>query len=147
MIKIVVDTNIVISALLNPKRNPSFVISLILGGKLKLCLSKAIFKEYKEVLSRPKFSKLDRGAIREMLTLLKEISLWVDPIEKVDLIKEDPDDNIFLECAQEANADFIITGNNKHFPKSIFKTALIVNPSEFIELVTTDIFTKNIADE
>ena len=146
MIKVVIDTNVIISALLNPDRTPALIISLILDGQLKICLSDAIFKEYREVLGRPKFSKMDRGAIRQLFSLFKKIGLWVDPVEKIDLIKTDPDDNIFLECAQEACADFIVTGNIKHFPKTTFKTALILTPSDFIDWIASNLFSdpKNI---
>jgi uncharacterized protein len=143
MIKVIIDTNVLISALIKPKSNPTnpaLVLNLILDGKFKLCLSEAIFQEYEEVLARPKFSRLDQKAVKKLLQLIKKESCWVIPTKKVNLIKEDPQDNIFLECAQEAKVNFIITGNSRHFPKIKFKNALIVSPGEFIELVAIDFF-------
>jgi hypothetical protein len=75
------------------------------------------------------------------LIFFQKEGLWVNPKNIVDIIKDDPKDNRFLECAQEAIADFLITGNKKHFSNlNKFKDTLIVSPHEFIFQITPSIF-------
>ncbi len=59
MLRVVLDTNVLVSALLKPDSLPELVVSLILGKRVRLCLSHPIFTEYQEVLGRKKFQKLD----------------------------------------------------------------------------------------
>lgn len=134
MLKVVVDTNVVISALLAPYGNPALIISLILQKELALCLSSEIFAEYQEVLSRNKFKKLNKAAVKRLLKDLKKHSIQVLPKVSVRLIQNDPADNKFLECALASNADFIITGNIKHFSFKKFHRASIATPSEFLSI-------------
>ena len=54
------------------------------------------------------------------------------PKTHLDIIVFDPEDNRFLECAGEAKADFLITGNTKHFPSEKFQKTRIVSPAEFL---------------
>lgn len=102
MLKLVIDTNLVISALLRPQSKPALIIPLILRGDCRLCLSEDIFTEYEEVLARKKFSLLDRARVRELLSTLKKRALWVVPKISVDGVALDPADNAFLECALAA---------------------------------------------
>lgn len=132
MLKLVIDTNLVISALLRPQSNPALIISLILRGDCRLCLSEDIFTEYEEVLARKKFNFLDRARVRELLSTLKKRALWVVPEISVDGVALDPADNAFLECALAAKADFLITGNIKHFPIKKFHHIRIATPAEFM---------------
>jgi putative PIN family toxin of toxin-antitoxin system len=73
MLKVVVDTNIIVSALLKTQSNPALIISIILQRNYKLCLSEEIFSEFEEVLARDKFKHLDRLKVKELLSTLKKI--------------------------------------------------------------------------
>ena len=132
MVKLVVDTNLVVSALLKPQSNPALIISLILRGDCLLCLTDHIITEYVEVLAREKFQRLDRAKVTELLSKLKKLALWVAPKVSLDEMVQDPADNAFLECAVEAKAKFFITGNIHHFPFKKYRQALIVTPAEFM---------------
>jgi len=81
-----------------------------------MCVSGSIYAEYEEVISRPRF-KHSEETIASALGAIREKGFWVRPTEHVCLCS-DPDDDLFLECAQAANADFLVTGNLKHFPVS-----------------------------
>ncbi|MGC8495032.1 MAG: PIN domain-containing protein [Syntrophobacteraceae bacterium] len=72
-------------------------------------------------MNRPKFKKLDQGKVKELLSRLRSEAHRVDP-----------EDNKFLECAVEAEADFLITGNTKHFPPGKFQETVILNPTQFL---------------
>jgi putative PIN family toxin of toxin-antitoxin system len=132
MLKLVVDTNVVVSALLKQESNPALIISLILRGNCRLCVTKEIFLEYEEVLRRGKFKNLDQASVSEFLSTLRNRALWVVPKVAIYGVTKDPDDNAFLECALESKADFLITGNIHHFPEKKFHRTSIVTPGDFV---------------
>jgi putative PIN family toxin of toxin-antitoxin system len=140
MIKIVLDTNVVVSALLKADSTPELIVSMIREKQMLLCLSKGIFEEYSEVLSRDKFKGLNRKKVRELLSELKKDAIWVDPHTSVDVVKADPTDNKFLECALKARADFLITGNTRHFSFNKFHGIRITTPSDFLHIVAKMLF-------
>jgi putative PIN family toxin of toxin-antitoxin system len=88
--------------------------------------------EYQEVLPRPRF-KLRPGDIAETLTKIDAVALWVTPTIELDETT-DADDNRFLECAEAGQADYLVTGNTRHFPARWKKTR-IVNTREFLQHV------------
>jgi putative PIN family toxin of toxin-antitoxin system len=122
-----------VSALLKPDSVPELILSLILEGEMVLCLSEPIATEYEEVLKREKFKKLDRQKVKALLSRLKSQARWVSPTVRLQAAKRDPEDNKFLECAEEA--DFFITGNIKHFPPGKFKGTIILRPAEFLFVI------------
>ncbi len=98
----------------------------------RLYISRPILAEYSEVLARPEL-KIRKGLRQQLLQLLKNRSHLVVPTQPVN-VAYDPDDDIFLECADAARADYLITGNQKHLPRFWKKTA-VITPREFISLV------------
>ena len=131
MIRIVLDTNVLLSALLNPQGAPAQVLLLtILEPDIQLCVSGEIFAEYEEVLRRPKFGR-GRSEIDGALRTIREKGFWVKPTERVRACS-DPDDDIFLECAKAAGAHYIITGNVNHFAGTWADTR-VVTPRQFLE--------------
>jgi len=135
MLKVVIDTNVLVSALLKPDSVPELILSLILEGEIVLCLSEPIAAEYEEVLKREKFKKLNQRKVRELLSRLRSLAQWVAPKIHLQVISADPEDNKFLECADEAGADFLVTGNVKHFPPEKFKETIILNPAQFLSVM------------
>ena len=135
MLRVVIDTNVLVSALLKPDSLPELILSLILEGEMVLCLSEPIVTEYEEVLRREKFRKLDRRKVKTLLARLKSKAQWVEPGARLHVTRVDPEDNKFLECAQEAGADFFVTGNIKHFPSGKFKGTIILNPVKFLSVM------------
>ncbi len=116
MIRVVLDTNIVVSALLQPLGPPAQVFSLAIGGVLDFCMSGDMYAEYEEVIRRPRF-QLSEEVIDGMLQTVRDKGHWVRPTRAVRACA-DPDDDIFLECAEAAQAQYLVTGNVKHFPAS-----------------------------
>jgi putative PIN family toxin of toxin-antitoxin system len=133
MIRVVLDTNILISALLNPQGPPAQVFLMtILEPDTQLCVSGEIFAEYEEVIRRRRFNRSDHE-IEATLRTIREKGFWVKPTEKVHACS-DPDDNVFLECAKAAAAHYLVTGNLKHFP-STWATTQIVTARQFLDAV------------
>jgi len=132
MLKVVLDTNVLVSALIRNKSLPAFILALVRRKKVVLCLSGEILEEYEEVLKRERFLAIRADAVSLLAALRKE-ALWIKPKIRFDDIAGDPEDNKFLDCAYSAQADYLITGNAKHFPIKEFHRTRIANPREFIE--------------
>jgi len=131
MLKVVIDTNVLVSALLKPDSVPDIILSLVLSGEIILCLSEPIATEYEEVLKRERFRKLNRKKVKALLSRLKSQAQWVKPKTGLEVNLVDPEDSKFLECAMEAGSDFLITGNVKHFPKK-HKDRRVISPAQFL---------------
>jgi len=123
MIRVVLDTNIIVSALLQPAGPPARIFMLALGGGLQLCVSATMYAEYEEVISRPRLQR-SQEIIASTLRAIREKGFWVRPVQHV-RVCADPDDDVFLECAQAAQADYLVTGNIKHFPTSWTNTRIV----------------------
>jgi putative PIN family toxin of toxin-antitoxin system len=132
MIRVVIDTNILVSALLQPESVPAAVFMLALSGEVQLCVSDAVFAEYDEVIRRP---HLKRGpdVIEGALRSIRQLGHWVEPSVRAEKCS-DPDDNVFLECAQAAEAHYLVTGNKRHFPARWKKTK-VISARELFELL------------
>lgn len=135
MQKIVIDTNVIVSALIQ-KNYPFLIIDeLFLENKIQLCISEELMMEYFDVLSRPKFARFPDFANRAE-NILTEIGLKAEfykPSIKLDIIS-DQDDNMILELAEESDSDFIVTGNTNDFTMSAHKNTKIVSPKEYWEI-------------
>jgi predicted nucleic acid-binding protein len=88
--------------------------------------------EYQEVLSRPEF-RIRKGLQQQLLQLIENRAYPVVPTRPL-AIATDPDDNIFLECADAARADYLITDSQRHFPK-LWKRTKVIASREFIGIV------------
>jgi putative PIN family toxin of toxin-antitoxin system len=130
--KIVLDTNVVVSGLLQSQGNPAQVLLLALAGAVQVCHDERILAEYAEVLARPRF-KFDPKRVREVLTKLDTDGLTVDASEQPDLNLPDPDDEPFMAVALAASADFLVTGNLSDYPLTKRRGCAVVSPAEFME--------------
>ena len=130
-IRVVLDTNILLSACLKPDGNEARVIALALSGAIVPCVSPAIEAEYRDVLFRPKFAAMQEQATR-LLAALESRFFRVDP-QFTFALATDEDDNRFLECAQASMAVLLITGNLRHYPPVLGATT-IVNSRTFLGL-------------
>lgn len=135
MQKIVIDTNVIVSSLI--QRNYPYLIinDFFLENKFQPCVSEELLTEYYEVLARPKFSKFQDFFIKaeSLLADIEAKSIKFKPSIKLDLIS-DKDDNMILELADECNADFVITGNTTDFTFSSYKETKIITPKEYWEI-------------
>jgi putative PIN family toxin of toxin-antitoxin system len=132
MIRLVLDTNVLVSANLNDEGLESLVVALALNRKIELCLSAAILDEYRRVLLYPRL-KFVPSEVARFLTRLRGASIMVAPIRTLSVSSDEPD-NRFLECAETAGADFLVTGNRRHFPKQ-WKTTRVVNARDLFGLI------------
>ncbi len=127
---VVFDTNILVSSLFSPLGNEAQALSLFLQRQVVAAVSAATLAEYNLVLTRRKFSFASSMAF-ELLHLISAYALKIESHGVLDL-SPDESDNRFIECAEAASADFLITGNKRHFP-SVYGETKIVNAREFLD--------------
>jgi putative PIN family toxin of toxin-antitoxin system len=131
-LRVVLDTNVVVSAFIKQHGKPAMVLRLGLARIFQLCISEAILLEYETVLRRPKF-KRPPELVTTLIAALREEGELVQPTERLKISGHESD-NRFYECAAEAGADYIVTGNEKHFKKP-YKTTKIVTARQFLEIL------------
>ncbi len=136
LLKVVLDTNVVVSAHLQSKSLNRFILDLGLARKLQLYVSTEILTEYEGVLRRPRFA-IDPHQVTEAIKIIRQHAKRVRP-ERLLSLSPDPDDNRFLECVEAASADYLVTGNKRHFPVHHGKTK-IVNARELVEIITPEL--------
>jgi uncharacterized protein len=125
--KIVLDTNVLVSGLLNPEGLPAKIINMLVNERLTIFYDNRILQEYKDVLGRSKFG-FTADLIDPLIDFIRQTGQFVTADHIVEHF-DDEDDKKFLEVAESADADFLITGNKVHFPDR----PGIVTPREFIE--------------
>jgi putative PIN family toxin of toxin-antitoxin system len=129
-LRIVLDTNVVVSGLLNPYGHPGRLLDLVLEGWVTLLVDDRIFTEYEVVLRRPKFG-LGSSEVGDSLDYVEAESSWIRAKPLI-VSLPDPDDLPFLEVAVAGFADSLVTGNVKHFPRRSPRGCRIETPARFI---------------
>jgi putative PIN family toxin of toxin-antitoxin system len=126
--KIVIDTNVIVSALMNVNGIPAKIVALILNGKIKILYDNRIIFEYVDVLSRKEFG-FNREIINSMIDYFKSDGEFVNS-QYINMEFIDETDKKFYEVHKSGESRYLITGNKKHFPKE----DAIITPREFIEI-------------
>ncbi len=108
-LRLIIDTNVLISAALKPEGLQRTVLLMAITKPARLYVSQPILEEYRQVLSRPEL-RIRKGLRRQLLQLIVNHSRTVVP-NRCLKVAADQKDNIFLECAEAARADYLITGN------------------------------------
>lgn len=135
-LRVVLDTNVIVSAHLNGKGLERYILDLALNRQLIFFLTEGILAEYRDVLYRPRF-KFPKAMISDSLKLIERHARLVRP-KNVLAVANDPADNKFLECAEAAKADYLVTGNKRHFPSG-WKTTRVVNARELLNLIVPNV--------
>ena len=140
MVRVVLDANPFVSALLKPNSNPAKILALVQADRVRLLMSEVIIAEIDAVLRYPKIMQR-HGRDSEFLNLfmkrLRSVSLITEGQLKIDIIKDDPPDNKYLECAVEGGADYIISGDHHLTDLEYFQGIPIIPPQTFL-LVAQD---------
>ncbi len=129
MLKAVLDTNVVVSAHLIPDGRQALILGLAYRARFRWYVTSEILAEYEGVLLRKRFG-LNSRRVAESLRELSGSYLLVTPRKKVHVCA-DADDDKFIECALEARADYVVTGNTRHFPAR-FQDIRVISPEQFM---------------
>lgn len=131
----VIDTNVLVSAMLKWNSVPGSVLELVLSGAITPILNEEILSEYQQVLSRPKFH-FGQQAVQDILLEILRRGLFAEA-EKLDEVLPDPKDQVFYEVVMEGRKTedaYLVTGNMKHFPRRPF----IVTPRQMLDIILED---------
>lgn len=139
MIRVVIDANQFVSALLKPDSNPAWVLGLAREGKIQLIMSPAIVDEIRAVLLYPKIMKRHHQTPAQLDLFFKKllkVAVITRDEPKFEIIVNDPSDNKYLECAVAGRADFIISGDSHLTDLTSFQGIRILSPTRFRETFT-----------
>ena len=133
MVYAVIDTNVLVSALLTAHADSATVIiwNKITDGEIIPLYNYEILDEYSAVLSRPKF-RFPAEKVKTMLEVLLFRGIMLDRTKTEETFL-DPSDAVFYEVAMSKEGSYLVTGNIKHFPKR----PIVVTPSEMLEMLNT----------
>lgn len=129
--RVVLDTNVLVSAFLKPGSKPARILRLTLQGDIEIVITEHILAEYLEVLERPKFS-LNKQDIRVVLDFLRSKGIKAPALPEAFHLPH-PGDEPFLEAALSTGADFLVTGNKRHYPQKACKGQKVLTPDEFLK--------------
>ncbi len=127
--RVVIDTNVFVSAAIKTAGAEAAVLDLVASAQLALFVCPAILSEYQHVLNRPRL-QLQQNRTEFLLELARSEATLVETGARV-FASSDDADNRFLECAEAAQADYLVTGNKRHFPPR-WKSTEIVNARELL---------------
>lgn len=129
--KIVLDTNVLVSGLLSAFGPPGEIVRLVTARAVRLCYDARVLGEYRQVLLRPAFP----FSPARVESLLDQIQADGEPVEARLLSARlpDPDDEVFLAVALAGQAECLVTGNLKHYPKRHRQGVEVVSPRDFVE--------------
>lgn len=138
MLKIVLDANVFVSALINPHGKPAQILNYVFENKIRLFTSPSIIEELQRVLSYPKLVKrhgLEKEELKKFVSDLLSIMSLVEGKKAIDVIVEDPTDNNYLSCALDAKADFIVSGDIHLLNLREYEGTQIITPTQFLEML------------
>jgi hypothetical protein len=133
--RVVVDTNIIVSAYLGGALEG--IIVAWKSGRFTLVVSKEIAEEYLDVLRRPKF-KIESTEIDDFAALLLDRADFVIPLESLNVVQDDPTDNKFLEAAVAGNANLIVSGDEHLLEIKSFRNISIIKPRRFVDMLQSE---------
>ena len=129
--RIVLDTNVLVSGLLSPFGPPGEIVRLVSSGAVTLCLDARILAEYDAVLARPRFG-FDADSVAALLDYL-DFASETGAAEPLAARLPDEDDEPFLEVALSCGADCLVTGNLAHFPAEARAGVAVLSPAQLID--------------
>ena len=138
MLKIVLDTNVLVSALINPHGKPAQILNYVFENKIRLFTSPSIIEELERVLSYPKLVKrhgLVKEELKEFVFDLLSIMSLVEEKETIEVIMEDPSDNKYLSCAFNTKADFIVSGDVHLLNLKEYEGIPIITLAQLLEIM------------
>lgn len=138
MLKAVLDSNVIVSALLVNRGKPAQIIGHARSGSFQCLLSQEILAEVRRIVHRKHIQKkydVPEEKIEALLSVMQEISAWVTIQNVENVITNDPPDNLVLACAVEGGADYLVSGNLHFVNLKQYRNVKMVTPSEFLEIL------------
>lgn len=133
--RVVLDANVLVSAVLYPSSNPGNILELVRRNAVQLLVSADILAEVKGVLLYPRLRKVHGRSPKWIKAFVQELSDLAETTPGnliVDVVKADPSDNIYLACAVEGKADFVVSGDKHLKNLKTYEGIQIVDPASFL---------------
>lgn len=134
MLRIVLDTNVMISAIIHNGK-PRKLFQIGINGKYRILMSKEILNEISEVLQRPKLKMTGEDTVR-IVSAIVQSSEIVPVKSQFQVIVDDPDDNIIINTAHDGNADYIVSGDRDITSLGKFHSIKIVSVDEMLKILS-----------
>ncbi len=132
-VRVVLDANVLVSAMISPRGAPARVVALWEEGAIGVAMSPATWEALRRVVAYPKLQRfLDPELVERLLRHLKAHVVWVEPGATIAIIDRDPTDNRYLECAVAAGASFLITGDEHLLALGSYAGIQILAPAGFV---------------
>jgi hypothetical protein len=136
--RVFLDVNVLISAVISPRGNPARILALWRQDRFDLAVSEPILEELERVLHYPRIRERyhpPEKEIQQFLKLIATTAIMVEPSQNLSVIERDPSDDRFLECAVEADARYIVTGDSHLLELKDYRGIMILNPTSFLALL------------
>lgn len=136
--RVVLDTNIIVSRFLSVHGNPALILALWEKGVFELIVTEAILAEYARVLAYPAVQsrhRLTTDEIGQAIANFRSFAVLVEPTETLDVVTDDPSDNRFLEAAVAGGCEYIVSGDPHLLTIGEYRGIAILNPAAFVALL------------
>jgi putative PIN family toxin of toxin-antitoxin system len=140
MIRAVLDSNVLVSALISGQGSPAAIIACWQAEVFEIIISSATMQELDRVLHYDRLRKnypLPEDDVQRFLHLFRTQALQVFPLATLAVIERDPTDNRYLECALAGEAQYIVSGDKHLLELKEYRSIQILTPAEFIMLLGT----------
>ena len=138
----VLDTNVAVSAAINPKGPPAEIIRAWKAHRFTWVTSRPLLRELEKTLRSPRLQRYlvwNEKELVEFLALVRQAARVVQPAHRLDVVKEDPADNRVLESAIAGRADYIVAGDHHLVAIGSYKNVPIVTPARFVAIISTEL--------
>ena len=138
MMRVVLDANVLVSAVLSAKGAPAEIVAHWQEGKIELVVSETMLRELDRVLHYPRIRSryvLPEALVQRFLGLLRAGAVLVEPEEELNVIDQDPSDNRYLECAVAGHAAYVVSGDDHLLAVGEYRGIRILPPREFLVLL------------
>ena len=137
MYRLVVDTSVTVSASISIGKPHQLLREILFGGKCTVVMSDEIISEIREVLGRPKF-RLGENDINDMVLPLESLSDIIETKSKLRVVKEDQDDDMFVNAAFDGRADYIVSGDHHLLDLKEYRGIKVVTATEMLGILQSD---------
>lgn len=138
--RIVADTNVVVSRYIAPRGNPARVLDRWRQGEFDLLVSEPLLREYRRVFGYARLRArhhLSDAEIERVIEDLRELAIMTAPCEPIPVVEDDPDDDKFLECAVAGGAEIIVSGDEHLLRLGNYRGIQILSPAAFLAYLDT----------
>ena len=133
--RVVIDTNVIVSRFLSPFGNPALIVALWEEGIFELIVSEVILAEYARVLAYQAVQArhhMSLGEIGQVIADFRSFAILVEPFETIDVVADDPSDNRFLEAAVTGRCDYLVSGDPHLLGVGTYRGVTILSPAAFV---------------